>query len=125
MSDNPEDLTKLVTAATGGGGVVAFLFSLVGWSAKRNVAQLDSKLTELSSDLKNVLNEIRRHDATMVGLLKDVSYLQAESTRNTNRTDGLAEFWKKEFSEHRKFVHDRHNEIMAHVLELVETAKPR
>lgn len=112
MSDSPDELTRVITAAGGGGGIAALVMTLFGWSAKRNVATLDTKLTELSSDVKNLLSELRRYDNALVGLTKDVGYLQAEVSKLADRIDGLNSWWKSEFSEHKQVVQ-----------ELVEKAK--
>lgn len=99
---------------------MAIVWSLFGWSAKRNVAALDQKLTDLSGDVKNLLSELRRYDNALVGLTKDVGYLNAEVAKLSERIDGLNGWWKSEFSEHKRGVHDRLNEMTVHVLELAE-----
>lgn len=131
MASNPDDLTSLAAAAGGGGGFVGLIMGLFGWSARRNIAQIDDKLEGLDRKFEAMLSELRRYDVALIGLNKDVGYLSAEKDKLEGRVSGLQNFWKEEFATLKKEIHDalesqRHanhdfkNEIIRSVLEIRE-----
>lgn len=121
----------MVAAAGGGGGLVGLIMGLFGWSARRNIAQIDDKLEGLDRKVESLLAELRRYDVALIGLNKDVGYLSAEKDKLEGRVSGLQSFWKQEFDSLKKEIHealaaqrqanhDFKNEVIRSVLEIRE-----
>lgn len=110
---------------------MGLIMGLFGWSARRNIAQIDDKLEGLDRKVESLLAELRRYDVALIGLNKDVGYLSAEKDKLEGRVSGLQSFWKQEFDSLKKEIHealaaqrqanhDFKNEVIRSVLEIRE-----
>ncbi len=114
------EVVDLVAPLIGGGGIGALVVGLLKWSGGRNIEALDKTIQGLGEAVAALTLEVQKLREAHIGLAKDVGALQEGQRGITSRVDGQAEYWRKQFEEHRQLVHDRMTQATHDMLETVE-----
>ena len=116
------DPTDLVIVGTGGLTVGGLTVGLLKWLGSRNISTLDTTLSNLASAVAGLSKEVQALREANVGIVKDIGALQEGFRLLQQRVDGQAQFWREQFEEHRKLVHDRMTQATHAMIEAGENA---
>lgn len=114
------DPTDFVLPVVGAGGAGALIMKLLTWSGNRNISSLDTTIKSLTETIAKLAEEVQKLREAHIGLAKDVGALQEGQRRITERIDGQAAFYHKQFEEHRAMVHERMAKATHDMLATVE-----
>ncbi len=133
MSDELTTVVGIGGGLLGSGGII---FSLLKWSASRNIDALDKSIAtfghamnesvkELGASISKLTEEVQKLREAHIGLAKDVGALQEGYRSMSARIDGQGSFYHKQFEEHRALVHERLNKATHDMLATVEQIADR
>lgn len=135
MTDG-ELLAAIGSSVLGGGGLGAIVMKLLGASAARNVHHLDESIEGLTkaidelrrgfaSALESLRQEIARLRETDIAQAKDIGALQQAYANLEKRIDGQGTYYREQFEEHRRLVHDRMTQATHAMIETAENVSKR
>jgi hypothetical protein len=116
------DPLELAGVGLGGATVGGLLIGLVKALGSRNISALDKTLSELATAVTDLRKEVQTLREAHVALAKDIGALQEGFRLLQQRVDGQGTFWREQFEEHRKAVHDRMTEATHAMLRHAEEA---
>lgn len=116
------DPTDMVLVGGGGATVGGIIVGLVRLLGARSINALDKTLERLAATIEELGRDIRVLRETDIAQAKDIGSLQQAFQGLEKRVDGQGAYYREQFEEHRRLVHDRMTQATHAMIDAAENA---